>query len=427
MAERNFADRIAREKREFLERCVMCGSCLESCRIRPFSRYSDQAPAELQKVRIDFLNGGELSQTVYDMAFTCMGCHYCSKRCEQGLDPSRMGIVLRTELVNRGEAAPPTYSFALSGERFSYLNIMSAVLLNPSETRWITKLPESPESADVVYFPGCALHTTPARLFTGLDILDRMGLSYVALGGVSFCCGAPYMGAGRAAESGEYGGKLVEAISAFAPKTAVFSCPECTLRLKRDLADSPAHSFRTAHFSTFLGENLDRLKFERAIDKTVTVHDSCHLGRGLGEFEGTRRVLEAIPGVRVVEMEHSGKSALCCGGMTAMFDRDAAGKQAVGLLDEAKATGADMLVDLCYGCNRTLGRLARKKNYPFESISLVTLVGRAMGIEHEDKLALYMGWRDADRVIADARANIEASPLSEQEVRSFLEMIFSFM
>jgi hypothetical protein len=48
-----------------------------------------------------------------------------------------------------------------------------------------------------------------------------------------------------------------------------------------------------------------------------------------------------------------------------------------------------------------------------------------MGIEYEDKFSLYMEWKDADRVIDDARANIEASSYSEDEVRNFLGMLFS--
>ncbi|MBI5115497.1 hypothetical protein HZA56_03425 [Candidatus Poribacteria bacterium] len=50
-----------------------------------------------------------------------------------------------------------------------------------------------------------------------------------------------------------------------------------------------------------------------------------------------------------------------------------------------------------------------------------------MGIEYEDKLSLYLKWRNVDRVISDARANIAASSYSEEEVRSFLELFFSIM
>jgi len=61
----------------------------------------DRNPAELRKAQLDFLKCGEFSQTIYDMAFSCIACHFCSDVCEQGLDPSRMGSISRIELVSR--------------------------------------------------------------------------------------------------------------------------------------------------------------------------------------------------------------------------------------------------------------------------------------------------------------------------------------
>jgi Fe-S oxidoreductase len=108
-----------------------------------------------------------------------------------------------------------------------------------------------------------------------------------------------------------------------------------------------------------------------------------------------------------------------------MTEPDAATAIGVGLLDEAKETGADILLDFCHGCDSAFKKLG--KDHPFEVVNFLTLVGRAMGIEHEDKLSLYMEWRDVGRVIEDARADIEASSYSEQEIRSFLEMFFAMM
>jgi Fe-S oxidoreductase len=179
------------------------------------------------------------------------------------------------------------------------------------------------------------------------------------------------------------------------------------------------------HLSTFLGQNLDRLKFEKPFEATVTIHDPCKLGRGLGEVEGVRRVLHAIPGLRVVEMEHHGTNTLCCSGTASLSNPVAAKELGRVLMEEVKRTSADYLVDLCLGCHRTFRGLS--EGYSFEVISFVTLVGRALGIEHENKLAQYLQWRDVDRVIEDARANIQASAYSEEEVRSFLGMFFSMM
>lgn len=415
---------VAREKQKFIENCKLCGSCLRKCRIHPFSAYADKDAAELQKARIEFLKGGEISQMIYDLTFACIGCHYCNDACEQGLDPSNIGLLSRFELIERGESAPPPYAFALPGERFNYFSILSALLLNPAQSRWMSKVPESPEHADVVYFPGCGQHVSPDQLFITLDILDRMEISYAALAGIEHCCGVPYVFAGQGEESSRYRDELIKAISAFTPQTAVLTCPGCTYRLAGRFL-KPTVSFDVMHLSSFLGRNLERLKFEKEIKKTVTIHDPCKLGRGLGEVEGVRRVLKAIPGLRVVEMEHHGEDTLCCSGTAGLSNPKAAKALGLLLMEEAKQTGADYLVDLCLGCHRTFRGLS--KGYPFAVISFVTLVGQALGIEHENKLSQYLQWKDVDRVIEDARSNIEASSYSEEEIRSFLGIFFSMM
>jgi heterodisulfide reductase subunit D len=425
MAQAKFTNQIEREKQEFIENCESCGKCLDQCRLQPYASYSGEKSTELRKTQIDFLKGGEFSQTVYDLAFTCIGCQYCTGACEHGLDPSHLGAITRMELIARGQSAPPPYSFALPGERFNYFSILSALLLNPSQTRWMAQPPEPAKHADVVYFLGCGMHVSPDRLFTSLDILDRMEIDCATLGGIEHCCGVPYMAAGQGAECEKRIDGLVESISSFTPETAIFMCPGCTSRMAGSFATPSDLSFRPLHFAAFLAENLDRLKFEKTIDKTVTIHDPCKLGRGLGEFEGARKVLNAIPGINIVEMEHSCKDTLCCSSSAAMSTPEAAKELGLIIMEEAKATGADLLIDMCLGCNRAFRGMV--KDYPFETISLVTLVGQAMGIEHENKLSKYMEWRDVDRVVEDARANIEASSYSEQEIRSFLEMFFAMM
>ncbi|RJP24156.1 MAG: (Fe-S)-binding protein [Candidatus Abyssobacteria bacterium SURF_5] len=423
MAGASFIERMAHDKQEIIEGCKECGTCLSVCPIRPFSRYAEKDTAQLQAARIAFLKGGEASDAVYDMAFSCMGCHFCKGVCPQGLNPAQTGIISRMELIRRGHAAPPAYSFALAGEHFNYFGIMSALLTDPSRKRWITEAPVSPAHADVVFFPGCGLHTMPDHLFACLDILDRMELNHVTLGGIAHCCGGAYMLAGKAEECGEFGDRLVQSISAFTPHTAVLFCPGCMIRLSESFFDCSGLPFRTMHLSQFLAENIDRLKFEKPIRKTVAIHDPCQLGRGLGEFEGSRKAVKAIPGIRLVELEHRGKETRCCGSPAAQHDPAAAKQMGLLLMEEAKKSGAELLVTQCLSCNRTFRGLAQ--GYPFEVVNFVALVGRALGIEYESKLPLYLKWRDVDRVIEDARANIEASAYTEQEVRFFLELLFS--
>jgi Fe-S oxidoreductase len=69
----------------------------------------------------------------------------------------------------------------------------------------------------------------------------------------------------------------------------------------------------------------------------------------MGIYQEPRQVISAL-GLDLVEMEHSGKNALCCG-TSCWTNCGAINKQIqVDRLREARATGAELLVTACPKC-----------------------------------------------------------------------------
>ena len=73
------------------------------------------------------------------------------------------------------------------------------------------------------------------------------------------------------------------------------------------------------------------------------------MARHLGDTVSPREALTAVPGLSLEEMAHEGSSAICCAGSWNCCDAVTKTIQ-VNRLQEAKNTGADLLVTACPKC-----------------------------------------------------------------------------
>jgi Fe-S oxidoreductase len=108
------------------------------------------------------------------------------------------------------------------------------------------------------------------------------------------------------------------------------------------------------HTGPFLARHLDQLKprlKKRAL--RVTYHDSCCLGRQNEFYDAPRRLLGAIPGVKLTEMTHHHVNSLCCGGggggmwLDTYYKAKNFERLSERRVKEAVATGADVLAVSC--------------------------------------------------------------------------------
>ncbi|MBT9282153.1 MAG: (Fe-S)-binding protein [Hydrogenibacillus schlegelii] len=138
------------------------------------------------------------------------------------------------------------------------------------------------------------------------------------------------------------------------------------------------------HHTELLARLIDEGKLvpTRPVEKTVTYHDSCYLGRYNGIFEAPRRILRAIPGVRLVEMDRSRENAMCCGaggGLMWMEEREGI---RVNLLrtEQALKTGAGLIASACPYCLTMMEDGLKQKEAEAEAYDVVELLARSLGL-----------------------------------------------
>lgn len=69
------------------------------------------------------------------------------------------------------------------------------------------------------------------------------------------------------------------------------------------------------HHTEILAELIKegRIKPVKELKETIIYHDSCYLGRYNEVYDAPRLILQAIPGVKLVEAERNRENAMCCG------------------------------------------------------------------------------------------------------------------
>jgi Fe-S oxidoreductase len=129
--------------------------------------------------------------------------------------------------------------------------------------------------------------------------------------------------------------------------TLVSSCAECFRTFARDYE---LDGIKVMHTTEFLVEKGFEMNLSTEEDITVTYHDPCRLGRQMGIYDEPRDLVKAVEGVKLVEMEHHGEDAMCCGVSSMMSCNENSRALRVSRFDEMRATGADLVLTSCPKC-----------------------------------------------------------------------------
>ena len=143
----------------------------------------------------------------------------------------------------------------------------------------------------------------------------------------------------------------VEAIKKSGAQHFVTSDPHAYNALKHDYRDVPP----VEHISQVIARETKagKIKFAPVKEDSVyTYHDPCYLGRHNQIYDDPRDVLDAIPGLKRVEMKRCRDRSFCCGGGGLMLFYEPKEDERMGVkrVRMAAEAGADVIVTACPFC-----------------------------------------------------------------------------
>ena len=417
--EQNYNDVVQRA----VEECILCGECLSECLTYPLSPLKDKAPEEMIQEMIEFLKDGSFTEDVYQRAFDCAGCGYCTDSCPQEIDPLLLHEGMKIKLLKQGKEPPEVMNFVVPGQRMNLYEILSSLQMKPSEARWLKIPPSSPQHTENLVFLGCSPVALPDKIFHFLDILETMGTDFVALSGGELCCGTSFCpAAGKVNESEEKARELIDNIKAFSPERVILFCNGCYRQFTEFFPSFLDMDLEVQHYIQFFLDNLEKLKFINPLGKKVFLYESC-MTRRTQLSDSAKTLLEAIPGVELVDPKLGDEEILCCGGIANMTNPPLGQQVGKVLVDNISKTNADYIANTCSFCR--LSFYPYEKHYSFDVKDFATIIDESMGgEEYEDKLKTYWSCENVDEIIEKSRENFEANGYKVEEMKHILPMIF---
>jgi len=143
-----------------------------------------------------------------------------------------------------------------------------------------------------------------------------------------------------------------DAVKASRTRQIVTADPHAYNALKHDYKDVPP----VEHISQVIAREVKsgNIRFNPVEDedKVFTYHDPCYLGRHNHIYDDPRTVLDAIPGLKRVEMKRSRDRSFCCGGGGLMLFYEPQEEQRMSVLRVRMAAeaGATVIVTACPFC-----------------------------------------------------------------------------
>ena len=388
--------------------CAVCGRCTDVCPanltgkvLSPMHIVEDikdhlleVGPGIIKSRREGNGNGGSTELPVIDHAVSeeaiwdCVTCGACEQECPVAVEHIDSIVDMRRHLVLEQSKMPETARNALrsletrghpwAGTKFT-------------RTDWAkglnVELISENTHPDFLLWVGCtsALEERSQGIARSLvKVLNAAGINFAILGEEETCNGDPARRMGNEYLFQQLAQQNIETLKKHGITQILTGCPHCYNTFKNEYSQFGGN-YDVTHHNQLLPDLIEKgkLKISKPLEKRLTYHDSCYLGRHNGIYEEPREILESIPGLEVVEMKGRNRSkGFCCGaGGGHMWIEESRGSRINHVRTQhALDTGAEMVGTSCPFCLQFFedGIRVKEQEGKFQARDLVELLADSL-------------------------------------------------
>ena len=371
-------ERLAYILRDPLFPCIQCGKCTGGCPISVISPHFN-----IRRLLYDILNSeGEDIAHKKEMLWDCSTCTTCVTRCPKEVDPADLVISMRSVLVEDGQVPPKIRdvlkSISIRGNPWN--------IGQEKRSEWAEGLEiKNIADAEVLYYVGCTPAFDPRlqKIAKALaNTLNKAGVNFGTLGNDEVCCGNEIRRMGDIWSFDALKEMNMEMFKQFPIKQIITTSPHCYNTFKNEYEELDCE---VNHYTQIIADLIKqkKLTFSKKIEKTVTYHDPCFLGRQNQIFDEPRAILKSIPSLNFVEMDRVRERTLCCeggGGRMWIEAYETMERTATIRVQEALDCGAEILATACPFCLLTLEDAVKSKDLEdkIQVLDIIEIVSQAI-------------------------------------------------
>ncbi len=350
---------------EILHRCFRCGYC------KLPGNYTDiNCPAYLSFRFETYSPGGRMwllrawldkkidaGSRFAEIMFSCATCGNCVEHCAfpEFRDRLLLAFIAGKEALLEAGCAPPAVRDYLTKMQL-HGNAYARPMKKSGEWARDLDLPAYSDQ-EYLFFTDDAGTWDPRGQEIARSVATLLRQANVSFGVIpqGLCSDGNDVGAmGETALFEELAKKNIDVLSKFNVRKIITLSPHSFNALKNDYP-ALGGAYQVFHYTQVLAFAMSRLTFSENSDPVkIAFHDPCYLGRHNADYASGRMMLQAVPGINLVEMDRNRNDALCCGGGGGNFFTDLLSggddSSARVRVREAADAGARILAVACPQC-----------------------------------------------------------------------------